>query len=64
MKIDAHTQICAVLGKPVRHSLSPTIHNAALQSKGLNMVYVAFEVDDIAQAVSGMRGLGIRGFSI
>lgn len=64
MTIDAHTQICAVLGKPVRHSLSPTIHNAALQSKGLNMVYVAFEVDDITLAVNGMRGLGIRGFSI
>ncbi len=64
MTLDAYTQVLAVLGKPVRHSLSPAIHNAALQTTGLNYVYVACEVDDIQAAVMGMRGLGIRGFSI
>lgn len=64
MTLDAYTQVLAVLGKPVRHSLSPAIHNAALQATGLNYVYVACEVDDIQAAVMGMRGLGIRGFSI
>lgn len=64
MMLDAYTQVLAVLGKPVRHSLSPAIHNAALQATGLNYVYVACEVDDIQAAVMGMRGLGIRGFSI
>ena len=64
MMLDVYTQVLAVLGKPVRHSLSPAIHNAALQATGLNYVYVACEVDDIQAAVMGMRGLGIRGFSI
>jgi shikimate dehydrogenase len=64
MKVDAHTQVCAVLGKPVRHSLSPAIHNAAFEAKRLNFIYTAFEVDDIEKAVAGMRGLGIRGYSI
>src|SRR3989304_6440120 len=64
MPIDAHTQVCAVLGNPVRHSLSPQIHNTAFQATGQNFVYVAFEVEDLPAAVAGMRGLGIRGFSI
>jgi shikimate dehydrogenase len=64
MKIDAHTQVCAVLGKPIHHSLSPAIHNAAIQAKGLNFIYAAFEVDNIEWAITGMRGLGIRGYSI
>ncbi|MCG3198663.1 MAG: shikimate dehydrogenase [Candidatus Omnitrophica bacterium] len=64
MQIDAHTQLCAVLGKPIRHSLSPAIHNAAFQAKNLNFVYTAFEVDNIEHAILGMRGLGIRGYSI
>jgi len=64
MDLNANTKLCAVLGKPVKHSLSPTIHNAAYQAKNLNYVYVAFEVDRIDWAIQGMRGLGIRGFSI
>ncbi len=64
MQIDAHMQLCAVLGKPIRHSLSPAIHNAAFQAKNLNLLYTAFEVDSIEQAIQGMRGLGIRGYSI
>jgi len=64
MEIDADTRVCAVLGNPIRHSLSPAIHNAAFLAKGLNYAYVAFEVERVDQAMEGMRGLGIRGFSI
>lgn len=64
MTIDAYTQVCAVLGNPVRHSMSPLIHNAAIEATGVNFSYVAFEVENIEQAMEGMRGLGIRGMSI
>lgn len=40
----AHTQPFAVLGSPVRHSLSPAMHNPALRALGLDAVYIAFEV--------------------
>ncbi len=46
------------------HSLSPAMHNAAFRHLGINAVYVAFPVTDLAQAVAGLRGLGIGGVSV
>jgi shikimate dehydrogenase len=40
------------------------MHNSALTCTGLAGIYVAFQVDDIAAAVSGIRGLDIRGVSV
>lgn len=64
-KIDAKTKVCAVIGNPVEHSLSPAIHNAAFEKLGLDFVYVAFTVENIAAAIAGMRALGnFRGLSV
>jgi len=62
--IDAETQLYGVFGNPVRHSLSPVIHNGAFQRMGLNAAYLAFEVSNLEEAVSGIKGLGIRGVSV
>lgn len=65
MNIDASTKFCGVIGNPVGHSLSPTIHNAAFRTLGLNFVYLAWEVDAIGDAVRGLRALGnFRGASV
>ena len=65
MEINAHTQLCGLLGDPVEHSLSPAIHNAAIEKLGLNFVYLAFKVEDLPGAVKGLRSLGnLRGFSV
>jgi shikimate dehydrogenase len=59
------TQLCAVIGNPVSHSLSPAIHNRAFQELGLDFVYLAFRVEDLRAAVSGMRALeNFRGLSV
>jgi len=59
------TQLCAVIGNPVAHSLSPAIHNRAFQELGLDFVYLAFRVEDVGSAVSGMRALeNFRGLSV
>src|SRR5437867_1201137 len=63
--IDAKTRLCALIGNPVEHSLSPAIHNAAFQHLGLNFVYVAFNVEDVEGAMRGIRALtGLRGVSV
>jgi shikimate dehydrogenase len=60
------TRLTAVIGSPVRHSLSPTLHNAAFAAEGLDWVMVAFEVarGHGAAAVDAMRTLGVRGLSV
>jgi shikimate dehydrogenase len=63
--IDATTQFCGVIGNPVEHSLSPAIHNAAFQKLRLNFVYLAWKVENIRNAVTGLRALGnFRGASV
>jgi len=62
--INAQTQLYGVIGNPVRHSLSPVIHNGAFRRMGLNAAYLAFEVKNLAEAIQGIRGLGIRGVSV
>jgi shikimate dehydrogenase len=58
--------VAAVIGSPVRHSLSPAIHNAAFAAAGLDWVYVAFEVapGQAVDALDAMRTLGLAGLSV
>ena len=62
--IDQTTKLCAVVGNPVEHTLSPTMHNAAFTACELNYVYLAFRVADVGGAIAGVRALGIRGLSV
>ncbi len=64
MKIDQHTSLYGVLGHPVRHSLSPAIHNVAFAAKDINAVYLAFEAMDVEGAMRAMKVLGIKGMSV
>jgi shikimate dehydrogenase len=64
MKLDQHTALYGVIGNPVRHSLSPTLHNAAFSARGINAVYLAFEPLDIESCVRGIQTLGIKGTSV
>ena len=63
--ISPATQLCAVIGNPVAHSLSPALHNAAFNELGLDFVYVAFRVENAKMALEGMRALNnFRGMSV
>ena len=63
--IDTATRLCAVIGNPVGHSLSPAIHNAAFRALDLNYVYLAFEVSDAGSCLAGMRAMpSFRGMSV
>jgi shikimate dehydrogenase len=65
-QVSGNTKILGIIGHPVRHSLSPIMHNAALQACGLDYIYVPFEVapEGLAAAVSGLRALGVAGFNV
>ncbi len=54
-EITGSTRLAAVIGSPVRHSLSPALHNAAFEAAGLDWRFVAFEVvpGGAAPAIAG-----------
>ncbi len=62
--INAHTLLYCIFGNPVRHSLSPFIHNLSFREKNLNAVYLAFEPESIGDSVKAIRSLGISGASV
>lgn len=64
MKIDWNTALYGVIGKPVRHSLGPVMHNAAFSDAGIDAVYLAFELEDIEASIKGMAALGMKGLSV
>jgi shikimate dehydrogenase len=66
MKISGKTKVCGLIGNPVEHSLSPILHNMAFQYLGLDFIYLVFTVtkEGLAEAISGMRSLGIKGLNV
>jgi shikimate dehydrogenase len=64
--ISGNTKVCAIIGDPVEHSLSPVIHNSAFNELGLNFVYVAFTVKakELGTAISGARSMGFKGLNV
>ena len=56
--------ICGIIGFPVKHSLSPAMHNAGYEALGLEFEYRTWEFEDVAAAIEQMRNEGIRGYSV
>lgn len=46
MQIDGHTRLAAVVATPIKHSISPFIHNYAFDKTGVNGVYVAWDIPE------------------
>ncbi|MFT3728558.1 MAG: shikimate dehydrogenase [Terricaulis sp.] len=61
MKISGKTQVYALLGDPVAHSLSPLMQNGWIEDHGLDAVYVAVPLKTNA-AVAAIRALKSYGF--
>jgi shikimate dehydrogenase len=64
--ITGSTTLVGLLGWPVEHSLSPTMHNAAFASLGLDWAYVPLPVypDHIGEAIRGLRAMGFAGANV
>jgi shikimate dehydrogenase len=65
-EVSGHTRLAGVIGDPIRHSLSPTIFNAAFAEVGLDWAFLAFEVPAgaTAAALDAARVLGLAGLSV
>ena len=65
LSISSRTQLCAVIGNPLGHSLSPAIHNAAFGELGLDYIYLAFQIEKAGDAINCMRALdAFKGLSV
>jgi shikimate dehydrogenase len=66
MAISASTRLVALLGRPVAHSLSPRMQNAAFAARGLDWAYVALDVppERLADAVRGLAAAGFAGANV
>ena len=64
--LSGHTRLAVVIGDPVRHSLSPAIHNAAFAALGMDWVFLACPVPEgkVPEALAGAVALGIEGLSV
>lgn len=64
MNINGKTQLFAIIGNPVSHSLSPAMHNAAFAELGINGAYVPIKAHNIKKTIASLRTLGFVGASI
>ncbi|NOY53867.1 MAG: shikimate dehydrogenase [Deltaproteobacteria bacterium] len=66
MEIQGSTRIVGLFGFPVRHTFSPPMHNAAFAERGLDYVYLPFEVhpENLPAAVKALVPLGIAGVNV
>ena len=64
--VSARTQVVAVIGDPIGHSLSPLIHNAGFAEVGLDWICIALPVvgGGALDAARAMRTFGLRGMSV
>ncbi len=64
--INSDTVVYGVIADPIGHSLSPHVHNAALNHQGANSVYCPFRVpaDNLQQFVEDIPRMGIQGLSV
>ena len=66
MKIDGYTSLAAVVANPIKHSISPFIHNTAFEATNTNGVYLAWEVEgtDLAETVANIRRYQMFGINL
>lgn len=64
--ISGKTKLLGVIGYPIAHTLSPLMHNAAIESLGVNYVYLPFPItpENLTTAIAGFEAIDLQGFSV
>lgn len=63
-RIGARTAIYGVVGKPVSHSVSPSMHNAAFRAANLDAVYLPLAAHDYADFTAFAEAVNLAGASV
>ncbi len=60
------TKTYAVIGDPIDHSLSPSIHNAAFKATGLDCTYIAYRIPkgELEAGIESLKKIKIAGFNV
>lgn len=58
------TGVYGVVGRPVSHSISPAMHNAAFAASQIDGVYLPFPASDADDFAAFARAVGIKGASV
>lgn len=64
--ITGKTNVVGIIGDPVKHSLSPLMHNAAFKHLGLDYIYVPYHVppNSLKNSITGAKALNINGLNV
>ena len=65
-RISGKTKLYALIGSPVGHSGSPAMYNYSFAAKGIDCVYVAFDVDveHTKDAIAAMKTFDMGGMNV
>lgn len=65
MKVNGRTRTCGLIGNPVEHTVSPTLHNTMAEKLKINLVYVPLLVEEnLKEAVKGAYVLNLLGMNV
>lgn len=62
----ATTKLYGLIGTPIDHSFSPSMHNKAFETLDIDGCYLAFDTDkeDLEKTVAALKQLGARGWNV
>lgn len=65
-EIEGDKKICGIIGNPLKHTLSPIMHNTAFSELKLDYVYLAFEIfeEELSNTLNFLKEKGVRGLSV
>lgn len=63
-RLSSQTAVYGVVGRPIAHSLSPAMHNAAFRTARMDAVYLPLAAESIDDFFAFAAALGIRGVSV
>lgn len=66
MRLNNNTRLAVLLGKPLGQSLSVCLQNATYKAEGINMVYLAEEIEreDLEPVLDGLRRMNFAGCGV